>query len=140
MRSLVRFVFFPIVLAACAGSPRLGIVPPDEAFILAATYPDYFDGKEVSLRGWITLRHEDWNLWATSADQEEWNTPRCISLSGYYSLRDEADEFDGRLVEVTGTILSDASLGGKVIRLGACRDVAIKISGPSSVKLVYGGD
>lgn len=100
----------------------------DPLFLQVAAAPQTFEGKTVTLRGWVSLRHEDRNLWVTKADHERWQTPRCLSLSLYDALLDRAGELDGRLVEVTGVVSSDASKGGRVIRLGACRDVAIAVS------------
>jgi hypothetical protein len=81
------------------------------------------------------MRHEDWNLWATPADHANGNTTRCISLSGYDDLRDHAADFDGKVVEITGTFISDATWGGRIVRLGACSDAALRVDGLSGVRL-----
>ncbi|WP_141453162.1 hypothetical protein [Pseudoxanthomonas sp. z9] len=123
-------------LAACSSHKLKTELSADQRFLDVAANPKQFEGKEVTFRAWITLRHEDKNLWATMSDGENWETLRCVSLINYDSLDGRKRDLDGRMVEVTGTIVSDASEGGTIIRLGACRDVAIEISGPSAIKLV----
>lgn len=125
-----------LLLSACSGSSAVKSIAADESFLSASMFHEKSDGELVTLRGWVSMRHEDWNLWATWSDHEDWNTTRCISLSGYDELRDHAKDFDGKLVEVTGTLLSDATERGRIVRLGSCREVAIRVNGLSSVRLV----
>lgn len=120
-----------LVVPACATSSAMRL--PDATFLQASKSPTAFDGKTITVRGWITLRHEDKNLWATWQDHENWETTRCISLVNYDSLN---DALDGKYVEVTGVLRKDASNGGTLLRLASCRDVALEVMGPSAVKLV----
>lgn len=138
MKNLINtFAILACLCGACACSLRMEkSLPADERFIRVAENPQKFDGQEVTFRAWITLRHEDKNLWATMNDQSSWNTLRCLSLINYDSLSGLEPDLDGRVVEVTGTVVGDASRGGKLLRLGACRDVAIEISGASAIRLV----
>lgn len=125
------------ILAACSSRiPMATGFPADQRFLDVAANPQQFNGREVTFRAWITLRHEDKNLWATMRDHENWETLRCVSLVNYDSLDGLERDLDGRIVEVTGTVINDASQGGTVLRLGACRDVAVEISGPSAIKPV----
>ncbi|TAA39645.1 hypothetical protein [Pseudoxanthomonas winnipegensis] len=110
--------------------------PADEKFLDVARNPGKFNGQVVTLRAWISIRHEDKNLWATWKDHEDWETTNCISLVNYGSLEALEASIDGRFVQVTGTVIEDASKGGTVLRLGSCRDVALEIAGPSSIKVV----
>jgi len=125
------------MLVACSSS---GLVkndfPADQRFLDVAENPKKFEGHEVTLRAWITLRHEDRNLWATMKDHESWKPVRCLSLVNYDALANLEPDLDGHFVEVTGTVINDASNNGTVIRLGACRDSAIEISGPSAIRLM----
>jgi len=114
-----------------AGSQRL--LSGDPGFLDVAASPQTFDGQTVTLKGWLSLRAEDRNLWATRADHDAWRTDRCISLSMSAAKLDEISVLDGRVVEVTGVVSRDGSKGGSVIRLGACRDAAIVVS---TVRLV----
>lgn len=95
--------------------------------------PTIFDGKEVSTRAWLSFAHEDRNLWADWLDHENWDTRRCISLSGYDSSGLD-DSWNGTYVEVTGTVILDASYDGSIIRFGACRDLALQLSGTNDIK------
>jgi len=124
-------------LLACSslGAPGRNI-PADSKFLDVARSSQKFDGQVVMLRAWISLRHEDKNLWATWKDHEAWETTNCISLANYGALEGMEASIDGRYVEVTGTIINDASKGGTVLRLGSCRDVALEITGASSVKTI----
>ena len=105
----------------------------DPLFLKVAMSPSDFDGQEIVVRAWITLRHEDKNLWATRRDQKSWETVHCISLINYDSLD---ASLDGRYVEVTGVVRSDASNGGSLLRFASCRELAIEVSGPSAIRVI----
>lgn len=131
------------VIGLCAGlwactslGAAGGDTPADKNFLDVARSPGKFNGQVVKLRAWISVRHEDHNLWATWKDHENWETTNCISLVNHGSLEGWEAAVDGRFVEVTGTVIDDASEGGTVLRLGSCRDVALEIAGPSAIKLV----
>ncbi|WP_279207352.1 hypothetical protein [Stenotrophomonas indicatrix] len=130
-RRLLRPIAFCCSLAilACSSmAPSRQATKADPLFLDVAAAPHAFEGQTITLRGWVSLRHEDRNLWATKNDHERWQTSRCVSLSLYASLLSRVSDLDGRVVEVTGVISNDASKGGGVIRLGACRDAAIAVS------------
>ena len=105
----------------------------DPLFLQASMSPSDFEGREIVVRAWITLRHEDKNLWATWQDHEKWETAHCISLVNYDSLD---PSLDGRYVEIIGVIRSDASNRGNLLRFASCREVAIEVAGPSAVRLI----
>lgn len=127
------FAIILLTIAACSiGKPARDLTP-DAAFLQAAKAPVEFDGREVKVRAWISFRHEDKNLWATWRDHENWETTRCISLVNYDVL-DES--LDGRFVEVSGILKSDASNNGELIRLASCRNVAIEISGREAIRVL----
>lgn len=124
-----------VAVASCAVSNSKNI-PVDPGFLNAASDSLSLDGKSVVVRGWISLRHEDKNLWATWHDHEQWETSRCISLINYDSLVGQENLLDGKYVEVTGILRSDASEEGRLIRLASCRNVGIEILGVSSIKTI----
>lgn len=105
----------------------------DQRFVDIATEPGKFDGQAVTVVGWLTLRHEDRNLWATKKDHDSWETRRCISLVNGDLLEDRKGSLDGRYVRVTGILRGDATDNGAVIRLGSCRNVGLEIAKPDSV-------
>ncbi len=118
------------ILSGCSSMPgSQKLKTADPGFLEVAASPQAFDGQAVTLRGWVSLRTEDRNLWATRTDHEAWRTDRCISLSMSAAMLNEVNALDGRVVEVTGVVSRDGSNGGSVIRMGACRDAAIAVSG-----------
>jgi len=137
IRKVVAMFSMACLLASCAhheaGKPG---VLADETFLDVARRPQAFEGQTVTMRAWITLRHEDKNLWATWTDHQSWNTERCVSLINYDSLENFEQALDGHFVEVVGTVVSDASREGTLLRFASCRDVAIEISGPSAIRPV----
>lgn len=121
-----------LFIAGCASGSIAHKAEPDANFLKISESPSSYDGKAVTVEAWITLRHEDKNLWATWQDHENWETTRCISLSNYDSL---SEKLDGKRVKVTGVLHADASNGGKLLRLASCRSVAIEVSGPNAIEL-----
>lgn len=134
---LLHTIWLCVGLLACSslGTPERNI-PADSTFLSVARSPQRFDGQVVTFRAWISLRHEDKNLWTTWRDHENWETTNCISLENYGVLEGMEPSVDGRYVELTGKIINDASEGGSVLRLGSCRDVAIEITGVSPIQAV----
>lgn len=125
-----------LTLSACM--PTVWAQPDraDSLFLAAAASPAKFDGQSIVIKAWITLRHEDKNLWATWKDHENWNTLHCISLVNYDSL---PASLDGAYVQVEGVLRSDSSQNGSLVRLASCRDVALDISGPGAIKVIEPG-
>jgi hypothetical protein len=138
----MRKVAFTIVLLSmstllesCGETRRMGFVQ-DQAFLNVASNPLAFEGKRVTVKGWVSLRDEDKNLWATWEDHEEWDTSKCISLMHYDVLQGREKQLDHQYVEVTGVLHRDASESGAIIRLAACRSVGIEIADAKSIKLI----
>lgn len=130
----MKLLFAMAFVLMCAACTTIGKArPADAVFLQVAKSPEAFDRKSVTVKAWITLRHEDKNLWATWRDHENWDTTNCLSLVNYDSLD---DEMDGKYVEVTGMVIADASNDGAIIRLASCRGAAIEVSGPSAIRPV----
>lgn len=126
-----------VVFCSACASGKFNDIEPDPEFLKIAISPEDFDGEMVTIRGWMSLRFEDRNLWATRKDHEDWETRRCISLVNYSALKEVQGALDGRYVEVSGILRSDATMSGTLIRLASCRKVGIEISGASSVRLLF---
>lgn len=133
MKMLCFILTATILFTSACTSVAMRQEVADPLFLRAAMSPSDFDGQEVVVRAWITLRHEDKNLWATRQDHENWETVHCISLVNYDSLD---ASLDGRYVEVTGVVRSDASNGGNLLRFASCREVAMEVAGPSAIRLI----
>jgi hypothetical protein len=137
MRKTVVSSFFTIItlLNGCTGvhikNQRI-----DPVFLKVIESPAAFDGQKVKINAWITLRHEDKNLWASWQAHENWDTQKCISLIGYDALEKAQNRLDGRYVEITGVIRSDASQKGSIIRLASCRDIALEIVDEASLRVM----
>lgn len=99
-------------------------------------HPGLYDGKRLTFDAWVSLRDEDQNLWVTWNDHEHWETRKCISLTNYDVLSGKATILDGRHVKVTGIVRIDASERGAVIRLSACRNLALELIDATSVEIV----
>ena len=131
---MLGFVLMVTILSTSAcTSVVIRKAAADPLFLKVVMSPSDFDGQEIVVRAWITLRHEDKNLWATRRDQKSWETVHCISLINYDSLD---ASLDGRYVEVTGVVRSDASNEGSLLRFASCRELAIEVSGPSAIRVI----
>lgn len=125
-------VLLVVMQASCAN--RLQVTEtPDPEFLNVLGSPAAFDGEAVKVRGWISLRPEDNNVWLTWGDHEDWEVSHCLSIVNYYLLDDAVRSLDGRYVEITGTFRMDASNRGTMIRLGACSNLAIELKSPEAV-------
>lgn len=124
-----------VLLTACASYTAKN-VGADPLFLDVVSSQKAFDGKTVTFNAWITLRHEDRNLWATWKDHENWETRQCISLTNYDALNGLEASLDGQYVRITGVIRSDASDNGKVIRLGSCQKMALEITDANSIEVL----
>jgi hypothetical protein len=135
VKRFVPVIIWVMAISACAHSAQKE-TPIDSDFLNVSGNPRSFDGKVVTIRGWLSLEHEDKNIWASKADHEAWATKRCLSIVNYDSLKLHQSMFDGKRVEVTGVVRGDASNGGRLIRLASCRDAGIEIGGPASIKVI----
>jgi hypothetical protein len=113
------------LLASCTWTAKPG-ADVDTLMVDVLARPGAFEGKTVTVEAWISLADEDHNLWLQAGDHEQWNTRRCISLTRYDDVPD-ASSLNGRRVRVTGVVRNDASQGGKIVRLGACRNLALEL-------------
>ena len=68
---------------------------------MVAGAPSTYNGKVISLSGWMTMRAEDHNLWETRSDHEKWNTKKCVSLKNYFNTAQLRKAVDGKMVVVT---------------------------------------
>jgi len=102
------------------------------------TSPNSYHKKLIRIKGWISMRHEDHNLWVTWNDHEKWKTKNCISLKYYFTSKEVRQSMDAKLVEVTGIFNMDADHNetGPVIRLGVCNKFSIELTEPSAVKIL----
>lgn len=113
------------ILSSCVQPARQDLkVDPRLSEIL--TRPRHFEGETVTVDGWMSFALEDHNLWLAAEDHERWDSRRCVSLANYDGIPNSS-ALNGRRVRATGIVRNDASQGGRIIRLGACRDLAIEL-------------
>lgn len=112
-------------LASCTWieKPRAHTYP---LLVDVLTRPAAYEGKTITVEGWISLADEDHNLWLGAGDHEQWDTRGCMSLIGYDHLPDSSS-LNGKRVRATGVVRNDASLSGRIIRLGAYRNLALEL-------------
>ncbi|MGN6091865.1 MAG: hypothetical protein ACTHOL_05900 [Luteibacter jiangsuensis] len=112
-------------LASCTWveKPRADTVP---LLVDVLTRPAAYEGKTITVEAWISLADEDHNLWLGPGDHERWDTRRCISLTRYDQVSDHLS-LNGKRVRATGIVRNDASFNGRIVRLGACRNLALEL-------------
>jgi hypothetical protein len=124
-------MLLPLMTMVACASPTTSA---DQGFVriedLLAN-PSNFDGKTITVKGWASIRHEDYGLWASRADYEARNWRRCISLLNTYNDPNKNLQLDRTEVTITGMIYKDVfhtQDGKPVIRLGACNPVGIRFA------------
>ena len=105
--------------------------------IIAA--PWVFDGREVNVKGWITMDHEDHTLYTSMAEHNKRNFRKCISLLNYYDDSDLLRDVNHKMVLVTGIFHQDIyhdEHGNQLIRLDTCNRFGISFVGTTNVKVI----
>ena len=102
--------------------------------------PSAYSGKEVTIKGWVSLRHEDHGIWATEADYEKRDWKKCISLLNWYS--DEAANRAIDRTEILATGIFDQDIfhdkeGRNLIRLGTCNPAGIRFNEPRGLRKFF---
>lgn len=132
-------IIFTVInfMIGCTNVSNVKALVVDDIFQILAS-PALYDGKEVTIRGWISMRHEDNNLWSTWQDHEAWNVNKCISLKNYFSKEDLRKSVDGKFVEIKGIFYMDADRdkNGLIVRSGSCNKFAIEFDGQSSIQIL----
>jgi hypothetical protein len=132
----VPVLFLVAALASCSTS-HLRKQPSWTEIDTILANPAAYAGKTLTIRGWISIRREDYGVWATSADYSNRNRHRCISLLNTTGNEDLNRYFDRTYVLVTGKIDSDSyrdAEGRGIVRPGSCNRVAIGFEQPSSIQ------
>lgn len=124
-------------LASACGTAS-GTVPSTWTSVANVTSePAGFDKKVVTIKGWASIRGEDYGIWATQDDYEKRNWKRCISLLNIYNDQALNESLDRKPVLITGTVFQDIFLdkdGRQVVRLGTCNKVGIRFIEPGGLR------
>ena len=138
MRSIFMRVTCVMALSGCAAwSPSEQLTSISVVDILST--PLDFDGKIVTIKGWASLRREDYGIWATEDDYKKRNWRRCISLLNHYSDESKNKEFDRSLVLTNGVFSNDIfhnEKGVEIVRLGTCSRFGIRFVEPDGLKKI----
>lgn len=126
----------PLVLLAACATPPGRDSPTWVSVNDVLAKPSEVDGKVVTIKGWASIRHEDYGIWATQADYESRNWKQCISLLNFYSDDALNKSLDRTTVLITGIIQRDVfhdKDGGAVVRLGTCNQMGIRFVEPTGL-------
>jgi hypothetical protein len=96
-----------------------------------------FDGRIVTIKGWASLRHEDYGIWASEEDYKKRNWKRCISLLNHYSDEAKNKQLDRRSVLITGVFNNDIfhnESGVDIVRPGSCSRFGIRFVEPDGLR------
>jgi len=95
------------------------------------------DEQVITVKGWASIRNEDYGIWENKNDYEKRSSDKCISLLNFYSDRNRNKELDRNFVLITGTFSKDVfhdKNGQDVIRLGACSQFGIRFIEPDGLR------
>lgn len=121
-------VLVSLLLAGCASiQPDPGALTPTQLRQSSSLY----DGKQVTVVAWMTLGHEDANLWTDAQDMNSRRTIHCVSLENFDDLLEAKGALNGHRVELTGTFRKDVVGESGTIRFSACSRSALE---PTSVR------
>lgn len=136
----IRFcciLFLTTTVSSCATSPNSPSPWIEVDSVLAN--PTAFDGKKVTVKGWVSIRNEDRGIWDGPADYANRNRRRCISLLNTYSDESINRALDRKYVLVTGVVDADSyhdASGQGIVRLASCNRVAIRFEEPNGLRLL----
>jgi hypothetical protein len=88
--------------------------------------PERFDGKRVSVDGWVVIGDEARNLVATKSASRDRGGQTCLSVINGAGLDAREKELNGRHVVLTGVFRSDV-FRDKTVRLGLCSKTALDL-------------
>lgn len=91
------------------------------------TVPDKYDGKKVTVTGWVVIGPESRYIVAQKTGYTLWKKgATCLSVINGGGLDAREDEFNGKQVRLTGLIRANADEDGEV-RLGMCSGTALDL-------------
>jgi hypothetical protein len=134
----LRFLFAFLaagLLASCASAQK---APGDAVEIeKVLANPTAYTGHTITIKGWVSLRAEDYGLWATKSDYEKGDMQKCISILNKHDDEKTNRAFDRTYALVTGVIVPDSyhdAEGRFIVRLNACNKVGMRFEKPSGMR------
>ena len=89
-------------------------------------HPGKYDGKHVTVRGWVVIGDEARYLTATRNASRDTDLLTCISVINGGGLDAQEKNVNGKLVLLSGIFREDV-FRDKVIRLGLCNKTALDL-------------
>lgn len=128
--------FLAIFLTGCANSMEANnsdSIAVDDVISHASD----FDEKIITIKGWASVRPEDYGIWASEDDYKKRNWRRCISLLNFYSDKSINKSLDQKVVLITGKFMKDIfhdKNGQEIVRMGTCSQYGIRFIEPSGLR------
>lgn len=119
--------FAALVISGCASSMQAGptsaVLKPSQLNAHSSSY----DGKEVTVQGWLVLGFEKRYLVDDKRSYEDWPSDDvCVTVVNAGSLLAQQSKYNERQIELKGTFRRDVLSQG-VVRLGACNTSGLEI-------------
>lgn len=125
------------LLTSACGAPSSALSPTWIGVSDVISDPLRYNGKEVTIKGWATVRSGSYRIWASRGDYEKHNVAQCITLLNSYTDDTLNKSVDGKTVLITGTVDKDIKRdkdGNPVIVLHACNDIGIRFTPPRGLR------
>lgn len=91
------------------------------------TVPENYDGKTVTVTGWVVLGAESRYIVSQKRGYTTWKKgATCLSVINGRGLDAREDEFNGKKVRLTGIVRADADKDGSV-RLAMCSGTGLDL-------------
>lgn len=135
---MLRQIWVSLGFTVLAAMPSSHAGAPNPAKIFKTSElnanPDYYDGKEISVRGYIVLTPEAHIMFESKSLNKKWRKavkenkdnfdPKawrkyCLTIANPRLLLDHSDALTGKTFVLTGTFLSHY-LDAQLIDIGAC--------------------
>ena len=112
--------------------------PPVVTVAQLSADPQAYDGRVVTLTGFLGLEEDSYNVWATDVAMYDLDRNACVSLKRWPRDPKVRQRLDAEWGSVTGIFTADARVKGgrRIIRFGACSDMAIDIAEVADIRLV----
>ena len=139
MRSLFFTLFLGcLLLFGCTLQRKVPIIR-DPKFIEVTSSPEIYDGKIITVRGWIRLERENFNLfWSPLERADVTNGPKlnCMTINNPGILKGRWERLTQHYVRVTAKFTADLTEGGKYFLFFGCSESGISIASSDDVVLL----
>jgi hypothetical protein len=113
-----------MLLIACAASSgvRAPVYSPSEI----NAHPKLYEGREIQVRGWVTLRAENRNIWDKKSDSGEYPViNHCLALIGVHAWTGD-ERINDKVLTISGVFHQYER--ADVNELGMCNNPSIEVN------------